>query len=201
MKKSTYDKIRSKLRRAEKAIQDLEESKSFIQDADAWNQFLIAANGIFDVMDAGLKGHNKGEPWFGDKKHKRKLDPLLQYLHLARNAEEHGLEEVITEEPSGWWVTGDVVLNGVIGGPSGTNLKVTQIPGGDPIGFGSKRAHAKVVPVRSFGIEYAVPTSHLGITIEVEHELIFGVTPLALARVAYPYLRVLVVDAERFVKT
>ena len=58
---------------------------------EAWGDFLIAAGAVYSKLEQGAKGHPASEPWFGAKKAQRKADPLLAYLHQARNVEEHGI--------------------------------------------------------------------------------------------------------------
>ena len=200
MKKSEYDRLRNKLRRAEKAAQDLSSSKSFEDDADAWKDFLYAANGVYEMLNKSLKSHKKGNPWMGRKNNERKSDDLLHYLQMARDSEEHGLEEVVAKEPSAWWITGDCVINGVISSKTGTRLSVSQIAGGCPIGFGTKRAHAELVPVTTRGVTYAVPTKHLEREIDRDEDEILGRAPLSMARLAILHLQNLVEEAKQFVE-
>lgn len=56
-------------------------------------------------FEQGAKGNSKSVPWFGRKKGERKRDPLLSYLHHARNSSEHGIERTVGQTPpnrDGW---------------------------------------------------------------------------------------------------
>lgn len=66
----------------------------------AWSQFLSQVSRFYSKFEQGSKGCQKSEPWFGRKKHERKTDPLLSYLHHARDSDEHGLEYVVQETGS-----------------------------------------------------------------------------------------------------
>lgn len=58
----------------------------------------MAAGTIYTKLEQGAKGHGKSAGWYGRKKKERKDDPLLRYLHYARNSEEHGIERVVVKE-------------------------------------------------------------------------------------------------------
>jgi hypothetical protein len=59
-----------------------------------WSEFLTAGNGVHTALEKGAKDSPKSRQWFGGKKRERREDPLLSYMHQARNADEHGLEPV-----------------------------------------------------------------------------------------------------------
>jgi hypothetical protein len=67
-------------------------SASYPQFASAWSDFLIACGGVYSKLEQGSKGCGVSEGWFGRKRHDRKTDALLRYLHHARNSDEHGIE-------------------------------------------------------------------------------------------------------------
>jgi hypothetical protein len=85
----------AEIARARRAILLLEKPKNFSEAASAWFEFLLAANRIYSKLERGAKGNGRSMAWFGRMKHARKNDELLSYLHHARNAEEHGLEQSI----------------------------------------------------------------------------------------------------------
>ena len=60
----------------------------------AWTDFLVSTNAIYTILEVGAKGSPQSRQWFGRKKIERRNDPLLQYLHQARNADEHGMAPV-----------------------------------------------------------------------------------------------------------
>ncbi len=68
--------------------------------SQAWSDFLSQASRIYSKLEQGAKGCKTSEPWFGRMKAERKLDPLLAYIHHARNSDEHGLDYVVAETGS-----------------------------------------------------------------------------------------------------
>jgi hypothetical protein len=91
MKKAAIDQARERLDRARDAISRMQSSVKYRPYASAWSDFLLAASGIYSKLQEGAKGCGISDGWFGRKKHERKNDELLRYLHHARNADEHGL--------------------------------------------------------------------------------------------------------------
>lgn len=66
----------------------------------AWSEFLTQSSRFYSKLEQGAKGCNKSTPWFGLKKHERKTDPLMSYIHHARDGDEHGLDYVVVETGS-----------------------------------------------------------------------------------------------------
>lgn len=82
-----------RLERARNAITRMHATRSFVEAQEAWSDFLLAANGVYTKLENGARGCSISTPWFGRKRHDRKSDPLLAYVHQARNADEHGLRD------------------------------------------------------------------------------------------------------------
>lgn len=82
---------RARLERARAAAALLSEDITIVAKQAAWSDFLIQANVIMLKLEEGAKGHGKSEYWFGRLARTRRLDPLLSYIHHARNADEHTL--------------------------------------------------------------------------------------------------------------
>jgi hypothetical protein len=99
MKNSALIQAADRLRRAENAAQALASAQSYQQAEDAWSTFLLNANAIYSKLEQGAKGHGSSEAWFGRMKRERKKDPLLSYLHFARNSDEHGILRVTETVP------------------------------------------------------------------------------------------------------
>jgi hypothetical protein len=88
MNPSAVLQAKQRLLKLEKALSALR-SATTVEDAEeAWTDFLLAASTIYSKLEQGSKGYAKTEPWFGKKKKERKDDPLLRYLHYARNSDE-----------------------------------------------------------------------------------------------------------------
>src|SRR5262245_26190578 len=76
------------------AVDQLKNAGDFAEFNRAWSAFLFSSNRIYGKLSAGSRLNAKSRQWLGRKKRERKQDPLLQYLHQARNSDEHGLEPV-----------------------------------------------------------------------------------------------------------
>ena len=63
----------------------------------AWTDFLAAASTIYSKLEQGSKSHPSSLGWFGRMKRERKVDPLLSYIHHARNSDEHGIAEITAD--------------------------------------------------------------------------------------------------------
>ena len=85
---------KARLLKAEKSLEALKMATKIEDAEEAWTDFLLAASTIYAKLEQGSKGHAKSQAWFGHKKKERKEDPLLRYLHFARNSDEHGIERV-----------------------------------------------------------------------------------------------------------
>jgi hypothetical protein len=69
-------------------------SKDYRTVRDNWTGFLIASNRVFTLLEQGSKSSPESVRWFAKHRELRKSDPLLSYLHQARNADEHGLAHI-----------------------------------------------------------------------------------------------------------
>jgi hypothetical protein len=83
---------KNKLYVAAESCTNLQNAKSFVEAELAWSAFLMAASTVYSKLEQGTKGSGKCQGWYGRKKKERKDDPLLRYLHFARNSDEHGIE-------------------------------------------------------------------------------------------------------------
>jgi hypothetical protein len=94
MRSAAVQKAKDRLTSAKARLKDLESSKDYESARRHWYDFLICSNAVFSILEQGSKGANKSEYWYGKKKYERKNDPLLRYIHHARNAEEHNVASV-----------------------------------------------------------------------------------------------------------
>ena len=140
----------------------LRSAKNFAAAADFWSELLMEQQRWFTRMQQAFsKGPSSA--WFGKIKASRKSDPFLVYMHHARHADEHGLEDIASQE-SGWIGIGgggDVAItnislrDGVLrieGEEDGGLLKVEFVP-----------AHLKLHIVENRGVSYhppLVPSAH-----------------------------------------
>jgi hypothetical protein len=84
----------ARLAKAREALQRLAAATTPDEAEVSWSDLLLAGNAIFSKLEQGSKVTGTAVGWFGRVKKTRKDDPLLSYMHHARNAEEHGIEDV-----------------------------------------------------------------------------------------------------------
>jgi hypothetical protein len=180
-------KLRSAAERFERA-KDASESVNHTLDVKeldtAWWTFVLAAAGVYSQLEQGAKGHPASSKWFAEIKAERKSDPMLQYLHHARNAEEHGdgggkAHGIDAVALKGATVDHDDEGNLIgIQATVGVELDVQLIPTG-----------IRLKPVYDRGVVYAVPTEHA--KVGIPEPLSYNVMALGAE-----YLRKLIVVAE-----
>ena len=154
-----------RLERARNAVATLDAATALADMHSAWWGFLLAADGIYSKLEQGANGNRKSEPWFGKVKHLRKTDPLLSYIHQARNSDEHGIDDssftAVTATPTNPDV--EIIQSLDPNDPTTTNLtiKVSKtIPKGTAIAGLATGVALRAVTNR--GAKFLVPTHHLG---------------------------------------
>jgi hypothetical protein len=184
-----------RLAKAEKALGALKAATKIEEAEEAWTDFLLAAATIYSKLQQGSKGNTKSQLWFTGKKRERKDDPLLRYLHFARNSDEHGIERVAEVTPSNAFFGRKLGFNERVPvqfqklDPT-TNQPEDQIHDGVFAGPTLKpiRAHD-----RRFGDYCDPPEKHRG------EDILFANFVDGIATAALPYLRELVAEAETLV--
>jgi hypothetical protein len=94
MKPHALELAAERLDMAEVEIFVIERASTYKEFRIAWTKFLLALNATYSKLEQGSKGGGKSEGWWGRLKNRRRTDPLLQYLHQARNTDEHGIVPV-----------------------------------------------------------------------------------------------------------
>jgi hypothetical protein len=126
-------------------LENLNEARRF------WSAFLTHANRVFSKLQQGSK-IGSSQPWYGGIIRERRTDPLLQYIHQARDADEHG--DVLLGQ--------DTVVRHVA---PGVRILVTHdaiATGGPPLGSFMDLPVLSLLPVKTRSGTYPPPTSHLG---------------------------------------
>lgn len=190
MKKSAVDHATRRLEKARVAAAKLGAAKSFDEASEAWADFLQAANSVYSKLETGSKGCGKSEAWFGRMKHERRTDPLLAYIHQARNVDEHGIEPTTEEHliPS---FSGNGYLRSFEVGKSAEGA-LTISYDADPGVKLNLDLVAVLRPVTDsrFGNVFNPPEEHLGVPLDVPQA--WSIPPAAVASVAVTYLNLLV---------
>ena len=91
----------ARLRKARDALTRLEAAMTLDDAESAWADLLLSGNAIYSKLEQGSKASGKASAWFGRAKKARKDDPLLSYMHHARNSEEHGIEDITKRMEAG----------------------------------------------------------------------------------------------------
>jgi hypothetical protein len=180
MKPDALKQAWQELHKAERAHHGMTHVATLDNIEDSWKEFLFAVTVLYNKLNAGSKGNAKSVTWFNTVKHERKIDPLLSYLHHARDVATHGIARIAEQRGSIFAIKGDFILNGTFG----KDLTVTPILGGAPVKFMSVPAHLELIKVVDdrFGTEFEVPEAHLG-------QVIYNKTPHEFSRLALIYLR------------
>ena len=143
----------ARLERAKRALEEFEAAKSHKAAEAAWADFLLASSNIYSKLEQGAKGNGKSAGWFGRQKRMRADDPVMRYLHHARNSEEHGLELITERHPDG-------------GNNQGFGEKTEWIIQtidektgalGEPVPGWMYGPHVKLAAVRDRGVLYSPP--------------------------------------------
>tara|TARA_R110002074_G_scaffold377728_1_gene555313 strand:+ start:1024 stop:1614 length:591 start_codon:yes stop_codon:yes gene_type:complete len=192
---TALNKSKERLRKARQAIDALPTCTSAEAFNDTWFDFLVASNGIYIQLRLATKENAKSRQWFGGKTQERKSDPLLQYLHQARNADEHGIEQTIRINPGSLRIgaatpgaLGEVTISGNLSKEftitNTSNMPIT-------ITTTAPTCHLVSVFDDRSGKTYDPPTAHLGTPIADQ-------SPVGVATLALTYLSNLLDEADAF---
>ena len=184
--------------RARVAVDLLDTAHNEAQSArHAWEDFLQAAATMYSKLEQGAKASRPAMNWYGGVKHLRKVDPLLRYLHMARDSHVHTIKDitrVATGEASIRFrddidpleLDGHTIMIGtdVLGFP-----RVATSPGAPIVVEHAPGPELALVAAYNRGTTYEVPATHLGSDIG-------SLKPWAVARLALAYLEKLYAEAE-----
>lgn len=195
-------KCADRLAKAKRALLGCRRSRSFGEFASHWAEFLIHTGGVLNALDAGSKETPQGRQWYGKIKREGRTDPLVSYMHQARNVEEHGPEPTTRNAPTSVEI-----------GAAGEPIIISNMRFGpellrDPIGYLSGRvinAQTGALPTIKhtpggpelltvadprFGNAFDPPKEHKGRPIK-------KTDPIRIAEVYVTYLAELINEAER----
>ena len=86
-------------KRAYRAYRRILTARSFEAADDAWVDFLNHAGKVYAKLKAACYGHPLDFGWYGKQLDERAKDPLLLYIHMARNCDTHRLEGITAHIP------------------------------------------------------------------------------------------------------
>lgn len=197
MQKAAIEKARDRLASAKARLKDLESAKDYDSSRRHWYDFLTPANSIFSILEQGAKGCDKSQNWFGKKKRERRTDPLLCYLHHARNADEHNFPSVTKRErPKIVMVEGDKPIAAIeeMAGNIGKFRHISDQPP-DMKNVTEMRVYpdrANLITVTDRNVQYDPPKEHFGTRVDDDG-------PIIVAQLMMQYLEGLVAEAEALV--
>lgn len=93
-------KCHDRLNKSKQALQDCRSAHEFSDFASHWASFLIHTGSILNALDRGSNSTPQGRQWYGGVKRAGRADPLISYMHQARNVEEHGAEPTSENSPT-----------------------------------------------------------------------------------------------------
>jgi hypothetical protein len=195
MNAQRHEKARSRLKRAEQALESLKAAKSFDDFDTAWTDFLLALNSVYAILEQASKQSPQSRQWFGARKKERRKDPLLAYFHQARNTDEHGIERITERHPQSIG----------IGAPGsevriehaffdGKKVEIRFDPSSPDKTVKIHPAKVRMLPVINsiYGDRFELPTEHMGKPIE-------DLSLMGLAAVALKAHRAVLDDAEKLI--
>jgi hypothetical protein len=164
----------------------------------AWSQFLSESSRFYSKLEQGQKGCSKSEPWFGLKKYERRKDPLLAYIHHARDKDEHGLDYItrttaksatLSFPPAQEVRTSMMMRVNSDGTMDVKDVKVTT-PTGEYDQMMLENPRIELMTVRERGRVYDPPEMHLG-------KPIVDRSPAGIAKLALLYLEKCLNEASK----
>jgi len=183
------EKAKEHLAIARRAYAEMAAATNLADVAQGWSSLLTESQRFFSKLDAGASGRSTS--WSGRIKHERKTDELLQYVHQARHADEHGLDDITEKKPGGVKIA--------VGG-EGVHIDRLEIRGGRIVEakFIGKPPTIEVIPaevilkpVVNRGLAFAPPTSH-------RKKPFNKTTPLSVGNALIEYMDEKLVEACKF---
>ena len=180
MDKTAVAKAALNVERAIAAIEVLKATEDRRAFQNAWSDFLSASHRVFAKLEQGAKVSAPSKVWFGKKIHQRRTDPLLSYIHHARNLDEHGLEHSAHAENK--LGKPEIVRVADVGPHQSTLRSIIMQP------VLADTAATKLFPVTDRDVTYNPPVEHLG-------KPIADLSAVGIAELAISYLRAMTAEA------
>ena len=200
MKRVALQKAAEHLNLVKTAVDEMAAATNFSSYERAWMDFLAQASRFYNKLEQGAKNCNKSEPWFGRRKRERKKDPLLSYIHHARDCEEHAIDFTTSmsadmlrgtmPEEGDFRVSFDFMID-KNGKQHFRNVKATGPEGENiPVELVNPNIALLTVLDRRFGDSFDPPAFHLA-------RPIVDKTPRGVASLAATYMSDMLEDAKR----
>lgn len=211
MQKKVIRSATNRLLWAKSAISAFENAATVGDQRKAWWEFLTNTSAVYEKLKAGAeKAGGKSAPWMGRIVNQRKKDPLLNYVHHARNCDYHGIEESVEADGFSWGIrnaSGGMMFGLVKAGADEDSTSLPEnlvttigVNGVDltpdeaaayGLGPPMKAASLRLVAVTDshYGDTFYPPSQHFGNQID-------GTCPLTVGKAALAYLEGVVKEAE-----
>lgn len=199
MNPNAISQIKARFLRAQEALDKLEVATDFREIEEAWVDFIHAISTIYNKLEQGAKSNGKNGAWYGGVRGLRRSDPLLSYVHHARDCDQHGIRDRAKHASTIWELEEPLLLEGVpilgftvdpgesvgdIEFCDGTNPPKTITP--------VKRDIAELITVNDHrhGVSFGPPKKHLDKEVR-------DISPKNVAKLALAYMASVVEEAER----
>jgi hypothetical protein len=178
---------RAELRAAKRAVDAMTIATSLEELREAWQNFLTRIEKVWTKAERECQPVRQTfEPWQGKYKRVRRKDPLLAYLHHARNADHHTIQPVAS-------IAKDVRVKVPPGGTATIEVNPTTrrvLVEGDVIEHTVGPARYALLAVEDSGVRYDPPTTHSGIAP-------VAIDPLGVARCGLEFYTKFVEEIEK----
>lgn len=164
MKQQGLEQARERGARVYKALEILKSDAPLAERESAWLDAVQIFGTVYSKLEQAAKGSQQSEKWFAGIRSERKTDPLLKYLHHARNAGEHTIVKAATKA--------EIAVQGRITKEVGTlGFRLNEFGQLVPFGSGVEDFRVfenEILLQAAFdrGQKYLPPDEHLGQPIE-----------------------------------
>ncbi len=147
---------------AEKAIERMTNATSIDELEDEWKIYLSAIEKCWVKVERSCQHvRNTFQPWQGIFSNERKKDPLLRYIKHARNADQHGLQEIMEKKDP-------LSSMSIEGGESIAHIEklviekgaLVEYRGNKPLIIENLPNRIELIPVKDSGNWYNPPKTH-----------------------------------------
>ena len=188
-----------RLDKAKRELQLCRSAGNFENFASHWAEFLIHTGSVLNQLEAGAKQTPQARQWYGQQRAAGKRDPLVSYMHQARNAEEHEPDATTKHKPPSLSINlrdnpGGFKIDRMIAERDGDQFQISgsarRLSDNGPLTIRHSVGGPILVPVTDQykATTYHPPEEHLGKPLRDK-------TPIAIADLYLTYLEGLVRQA------
>jgi hypothetical protein len=193
VKAVALEKAKRLVEQSQVCLVAMENSADFKRLKSNWSDFLTYSQRINITLEQGSKDNGTSSAWWGNQRRTRKTDPLLRYVHHARNADEHGLADVTETVPGALALgvgPGSWRIDGNTGAPGQPGFFRVQALGGQTdksVPIMAWPARVRLTRVIDRGVHYDPPQGN-------NHEVM---SPVEAARVVVEHSERMIAEAAQ----